>query len=270
MAHQALRQLISNLSPSRIIGIYQSLYMARKQERFMQDFTPAQAMCEFDRNLVYEYFHHYYFNLLDQKIKKHREYFKKDMRGFGEDAMHAMWYVLFKTYRPKRCLEIGVYRGQTISLWRLISTMLDLSSEIHGISPFDSSSDEVSYYDKKIDYASDTILNHKNFQLSIPSLIKSYSQGPLAKTLIKSKRWDLIYIDGSHDYDVVLSDYRICRDNLADGGLLVIDDSSLYQDYQPPLFAFPGHPGPSRVVIENAMNDLAFICGVGHNNIFMK
>ena len=248
----------------------QWFWMGRKQKIFMIDLTLAEAMRALGRNSIYAYCHHYFFHLLPKKIKNHRKYFKKKSRGFGEDAMHAMWFILLKTYQPKYCLEIGIYRGQTINLWRLISIMFNFTVEIHGVSPFTAIGDAVSHYKKNIDYATDTLLNHKYFDLPAPSLTTSYSQGPLAQKLIKSKSWDLIYIDGSHDYDVALCDYIICLDNLAEGGLLVIDDSSLYLDYNPPLFSFAGHPGPSRIVKERAMNDLTFICGVGHNNVFMK
>jgi hypothetical protein len=69
---------------------------------------------------------------------------------------------------------------------------------------------------------------------------------------------------------VALADYEACVANLADGGLLVMDDSSLYTEYRPPRFAFAGHPGPSRVVQERAMKELRFLGGVGHNNVFIK
>lgn len=69
---------------------------------------------------------------------------------------------------------------------------------------------------------------------------------------------------------VALTDYLLCKDALADGGLLVMDDSSLNTDFIPPTFSFAGHPGPSRVVQERAMKELRFLGGVGHNNVFQK
>ena len=141
---------------------------------------------------------------------------------------------------------------------------------MHGISPFTPAGDKVSVYMRDIDYLEDTLSHHRRFRLREPFLIRAFSTDPVALEHIRSRRWDLIYIDGNHDYEVALADYEACRDNLADGGLLVMDDSSLYTDYQPPRFSFAGHPGPSRVVQERAMKELRFLGGVGHNNIFMK
>ena len=73
------------------------------------------------RDEVYR-FMNYLFNFgLSQEVKAHRSYFSKESRGFGEDALHAMWWLLFKEFNPKSCLEIGVYRGQVISLWALLA-----------------------------------------------------------------------------------------------------------------------------------------------------
>jgi len=62
-----------------------------------------------------------------------------------------------------------------------------------------------------------------------------------------TQSWDLIYIDGNHDYEIVLADYLLCRDHLASGGLLVMDDASLGTSSNSLVFSFAGHPGPSRV-----------------------
>src|SRR6266480_6719652 len=59
------------------------------------------------------HFHHF----LPQVFVNHRHYFEQESRGFGEAAFHSMWYVLFEKFKPENALEIGVYRGQTITLW---------------------------------------------------------------------------------------------------------------------------------------------------------
>ena len=87
---------------------------------------------------------------------------------------------------------------------------------------------------------------------------------------VRSRKWDLIYIDGNHDLAVAKSDYEMCRDSLVNGGFLVMDDSSLYTEYKPKSFAFAGHPGPSQVVRDWAKKELAHLAGVGHNNVFQK
>ena len=249
----------------------QYIYLSRYQGSYNFDMTLSDANARFQtRNQLHSYMHHYFHYKIPVSIKKHRSYFSKSRRGFGEDAFHAMWYLLLKEFKPHTCLEIGVYRGQVISLWSLISRELNYETQIFGISPFDSSGDSVSKYQNKLDYRHDTIKNHEAFALPHPNLLMAYSTDEEALALIRSKAWNLIYIDGSHDYEIALADYEICKENLAKGGLLVMDDSSLYTEYLPPMFSFAGHPGPSKVIQERVMHEMQFIGGVGHNNVFLK
>jgi cephalosporin hydroxylase len=139
-----------------------------------------------------------------------------------------------------------------------------------GVSPFTPAGDEVSAYLRDIDYHADTLQHHRYFGLPEPGLVRALSTEPEALRRIQAQRWDLVYVDGNHDYEVALADYRVCRDSLSEGGLLVMDDSSLYTDYHPRLFSFAGHPGPSRVVNELAMEELCFLGAVGHNNVFTR
>jgi len=214
--------------------------------------------------------HHHFYHLCPQAIREHRHYFSQNARGFGEDAFHAMWWLLLREFRPKNCLEIGVFRGQVISLWGVIAKLLDSPCEIHGISPFASVGDAVSQYPADVDYLADTIKAFTTFDLAPPTLVRALSTDPCAIKHICERDWDLIYIDGSHDYEVAAADYRHCVGQLKLGGLLVMDDASLGTEFQPPLFSFAGHPGPSKVAKEFAMKELNFLGAVGHNNIFVK
>lgn len=223
-----------------------------------------------NRNAMYAYMHHYLLYLAPDEIREHRRYYSQSNRGFGEDAFHAMWWTLLREYRPRLALEIGVYRGQVTSLMGLIAKMCNYSCEVHGISPFSAAADGVSAYLEDIDYLQDTLASNRLFGLPDPCFLEAFSTDAAAIEHIRSKQWDLIYIDGNHDYDVARADYDVCRDALVKGGLLVMDDSSLYTDYAAPKFAFAGHPGPSRVVQERAFNELQFLGGVGHNNVFRK
>ena len=58
---------------------------------------------------------------------------------------------------------------------------------------------------------------------------------------------------------------------MSDDGFIVLDDSSLYFDFQQKKFGgFTGHPGPSKVAKDIAMKKMQFFGAVGHNNIFCK
>ena len=101
-------------------------------------------------------------------------------------------------------------------------------------------------------------------------LVKVLFTDPEAVAHIQSQPWDMIYIDGSHEYEIVLKDYKLCLENLLKGGILVLDDASLNTDYKPPSFSFAGHPGPSLVAAEFAVKEMKFLGAVGHNHVFQK
>lgn len=225
-------------------------------------------MSRHKRNYVYRKFQVNFSKFDPEWLRAHRQYFKHSDRGFGEDAFHSYWLSLIKYYKPNRLLEIGVYRGQTISLWALIAIKLNIKTDIYGISPLDNTGDMVSAY-PEINYEKDIIKNFKYFNLPNPNLIKGLSKNNL--NFIKNGNWDLIYIDGSHDYMDVKFDLQAAYLGLKVGGILVLDDSSLYTNFRPRISnTFRGHPGPSKVFTEINGNAWKFLLGIGHNNIFQK
>ena len=207
---------------------------------------------------------------LESKLREHRFYFTTNGRGFGEDAFHVLWWMLFRELRPKKFLEIGVYRGQVLSLASILHDSLAIDGKATGISPFLPAGDAVSSYRTDIDYLEDTLVNFHNFGLPQPELITAFSTDDTAAEKINSEIWDAIYIDGNHDYEVAKSDWELCAKNLKRGGVLVLDDSALYTDYRPPAFATGGHPGPSRLAQEVDANSFQEVLRVGHNRVFQR
>ena len=243
----------------------------RKISKFNYKLSPEEIKEQFkDRTTQYKYFHHYFWNISPDWLKKHRDYFSKDKRGFGEDAFHSMWYFIFNKFKPKQVLEIGVYRGQTISLFSLLANKFGFASEIHGVSPFTSAGDQVSEYLTNLDYENDVKTNFNYFKLPSPILYKGFSTDEEMIKIIESKQWDLIYIDGNHDYEVAKQDFEICSKQLNKNGLIVLDDASLHTDYKPPFYSTAGHAGPSKVASEIDHNDFEEILSVGHNRVFLK
>ena len=213
------------------------------------------------------YFHGLHF---PEELKKHRQYFLQDQRGFGEDAFHVMWLMLFREMRPKSFLEIGVYRGQTLSLAALLHRALGIEGFVTGISPFSPAGDAVSTYRENLDYLQDTQLNLCAFGLPAPELLKAYSTDRIATDRIGQQEWDAVYIDGNHDYEVARADWNLCSDHVRPGGIIVLDDSALGTAYKPPAFATGGHPGPSQLAAEIEGTSFREILRVGHNRVFKK
>jgi len=222
-----------------------------------------------NRNITYLRFLSDYQSRIPKELKRHREYYFQNQRGFGEDAFHAAWFRLFILTRPINCLEIGVYRGQTISLWALLGNLLNYTPNICGISPLSDVGDQHGSY-LKLDYAKDIESHFNHFQLPQPTLLRAASTDEIAISMIRNNTWDLIYIDGSHEYEIVKKDYENARIGLKLGGYLVLDDSSLNTNYSPQTpKSTKGWPGPSRVFSEVSPSDFQFIMGVGHLN-FLK
>lgn len=214
----------------------------------------------------YRYFHFQ----LPPAIRSHREYFKTNKRGFGEDAFHALWFLLVREFQPRNFVEIGVYRGQTLSLVALLQKEAGIPCDVTGISPFLPANDSVSIYMSGIDYLEDTRSHFAHFGLAQPSLVKAFSTAPEAVAHLASRKWDLVYIDGNHDYEVAKADWEHCTANLAPGGVVVLDDSALHTSFTPPPFATKGHPGPSQLANEIDRTQFREILQVGHNRVFQK
>jgi hypothetical protein len=207
---------------------------------------------------------------LPEELRSHRAYYSIDRRGFGEDAFHTMWWRLIRKYRPTSFLEIGVYRGQVVSLIALLSKIEGITCEITGISPFNSSGDSVSEYRRDLDYLTDTLRHIRHFGLTAPELINAYSTDAVALEVIAARQWDMIYIDGNHDYDIVVKDWAACSKAIKPGGIIVLDDAGLSSSYHPPAFATGGHPGPSQLASEIDPRDFEEILQVGHNRAFRR
>lgn len=255
----------------RIIRKYNQAVQIFESRKFKGQLTVGGLLdTNFSRNDTYRYFQKSFRVWSPTWIRQHRQYFGSEGRGFGEDAFHAAWLALISEFKPRRMLEIGVYRGQTLSLWALAGKNLGLNPEILGISPMDSSGDEVSVYES-LDYLEDIRSNFAHFGLPNPKLLKAFSTDVDALKEIEEGSWDLIYIDGSHEYSVVKSDINAAAKGLVSGGILVLDDSSLFTDFNLSTNeAFRGHPGPSRVFEEIDSSSFQFLFGVGHNNILRK
>jgi len=205
-------------------------------------------------------------------LQRHRTYFSEPgkARGFGEHAFHTMWDLLLREFKPPSFLEIGVFRGQTISLVTLWSRLNKAPCEVWGISPFSGAEDSVSKFPQGLDYLKDTLLNFDHFGLPHPRLVRAFSTDPEALQTIQSRRWDMIYIDGNHDEDIVRKDWDNCSASIKPGGIIVLDDSGLGTTYRAPCFAFAGWPGPSRIAQEIDRSAFRELMQVGHNRVFQK
>lgn len=264
-----MRQILTNIM--RIYNSFHYFLSKMKYKKYNIDLDIKLLNNKYpNKRQLYLYFHHFFWNIAPKYIREHREYFKLNSRGFGEDAFHAMWYKIFKEYKPKVILEIGVYRGQTLSLFSILSKYFNIDSEIHAISPFTPAGDSVSFYLKNLNYFEDLKANFRFFDLPLPIIHKGFSTDQEIIDSLLSTKFDLIYIDGNHDYKIVKHDFEVYNKMLNINGLIVFDDASLYTDYKPSSYSSAGHNGPSRVTNEISRSGFNEILAVGHNRVFQK
>ena len=252
------------------------LYDYKFSKRYIKKYSKRLSLHEIavlfpDPNEQWKYFHHYFWNLAPSWLRNHRAFFTVDNRGFGEDAFHAMWYILLTEVKPKNFLEIGVYRGQVLSLAKVISNKENYPCRVLGVSPFTNANDSVSVYNN-FDYEKDVreFCQHFETPLAENELCRALSTEKTAIEAICSTQWHVAYIDGNHDYDVAKSDFNLVSSNLHPGGFIILDDAGLLTDYQPNSFSFGGHPGPSRVYHEAILDGWKTVAQAGHNIILKK
>lgn len=237
-----------------------------------------EHLLKMDNTELYSSMFLFFHKHLNKDIKKLRGYFNSNFRGFGEDAFFSVWFYVFNHKKPKNILEIGVYRGQSLALFQLLSEKNNINSDIYGISPLTNLGDEYSEY-LDIDYETDILNNFKALNLKKPNLIKGLSQEEKIVKFIQSIKWDLIYIDGSHDFFDVKKDLTLAIENLNTGGLIAVDDSNKDKDYNYQLIqnkygilSSDGHDGPTRALTEilSTRSDIKILLSIGHLNFLSK
>ncbi len=228
-------------------------------------------------------------------LKTHRDYIEADNLGFGDRAFHYMWYLLIKHLMEKKAdlsfLEIGVFKGQIVSLWALIASELNIVNyNITGITPLEGKTrpkftlvkklynlvsskyrEDVSngnFYDA-VDYLSiiKALYNRFSLDFSKTTLIKGYSTDPAIIEKAGEKKYTLIYIDGDHSYNGAMHDIRHYTPLLASEGFLIMDDASCLI---PGTKFWKGHQAVSEACESLAEMGFQNILNVGHNRIFKR
>lgn len=231
--------------------------------------SQVDLMKERKRNLIYRYCEKL-FNNLPEEVKNHRVYFENG-KGFGERAFHAAWVYILEKYRPTVLLEIGVYKGQILSLWGLVLRHLynDRIIEIFGITPLENLGDSASDYEN-IDYELEIRNNLEKFQIKDIKIINGLSTSIFIKKQFEDCSVDLVYVDGGHNLKTVINDFYFANRILKYEGILVLDDSSMLTSLSLFHKGFRGHLGPSIVFWLAKIYGYKLILPVGHLNFLIK
>jgi Methyltransferase domain len=211
----------------------------------------------------------------DKDLMNLREFVKNNNYGFCDDAHYVMWRELVKEMPKKfNFLEIGVYKGQILCLISYLSKIYKKESNVLGVTPLQNIGDKYSTY-PSIDYSESIIELFKKFDLDF-NLDKNILNGlstnqEVIDSLIKKEKFNLIYIDGGHDYETVVSDIELTKKILNVNGYIITDDSSCYKNFEG-LPIFTGHIEVCDAIKDYLEPDTNFkekLC-VGHNRVFKK
>lgn len=215
-------------------------------------------------------------------LKEHRDFVESAGWGMNDRPHHASWAAIIETMPETfaHC-EIGVYRGQGISLVGLCAKHYGKRATTVGVSPFCGTGDSMNGYDKTLNYLADVYIALDKFSVPrdwfVP--IKGYSQDwDVIEKAQAVGPYDLMYIDGSHEYTAVRLDINNYAPMLRKGGILVMDDSAFFLNM--PEFSqdkgynrcWKGEKFVSLAVQEwlEPRKDFEHLFAIGHNRVFRK
>ena len=224
-------------------------------------------------------------------LKKHRDFIEDHAYGFGDRAFHYLWKLLVDQMSARfSFLEIGVFKGQILSLIQLLSSQMGKQPRIHGITPLSDAGDKYSRY-PQANYLAHIEHVFREFGLSLDSLrlicglSTDYHVKHEASALAP---FDIVYIDGCHDYGVVVDDINTYGSLVQRGGFLVMDDASCYlclpnnykvvgrhvTEPEHPVYeaSFKGHEDVSRAVCKvlESNSDFVHLFACGHNRVWLR
>lgn len=208
-------------------------------------------------------------------LSKHRT-FAEHGYGCGDRSFHWMWHLLVGEMPQQfKFLEVGVYKGQVLSLVQLLANQWKKAVGITGVtmlSDFSGSKGEFPKYEDR-DYLADIKAFHDAFTLNFdPAMLivgDSTADWVVARTKERAQ-FDLVYIDAGHEYDYVRADIRNYAAMVKPGGYLVMDDAA--NDCKQPWGFFQGIEQVSRACRETICGDPQWehVVTVMHNRVFRK
>lgn len=208
----------------------------------------------------------------DPQLKAYRDFVEGNndtpvkIFGFGERSFLWMWKLLVDEMPPSfKFLEIGVFRGQILGLIAMLTDNTARAADITGITPLDSTGGHW-----ESNYEADIKQLHEIFGLRDPNIIKGLSTEPgVIDEATRKGPYDIVYVDGGHEYSVVKQDVPNYGAMVKPGGYLVIDDCA--NKYDLPYGYFRGIESVSRAVDEVLPNEqFKELFSVVHNRVFQR
>jgi len=210
-------------------------------------------------------------------LKEHRDWVVQNNWGYGNRAFHWMWNILIQQAPQNfKFLEIGVFKGQTISLISMLNGIHRKNGTVYGVTPLSKSGDKYATHpDINYEECIQHIYGQFKLDASDLNIIEGYSNDQaIIDISTQEGPYDFVYVDGCHDYDVVVSDLEKYGDMLRVGGYLVVDDSSNNLQIPDGLIRmnWRGLPDVTKAVEDVLETNSKFThrFAVGHNRIFQR
>ncbi|MCO5947681.1 CmcI family methyltransferase [Mucilaginibacter flavidus] len=227
-------------------------------------------------------------------LKDHRDYIEAENLGFGERAFTYMWYLMIKHIEISGMnpvfLEIGVFKGQIVSLWSLIAKQLNITAKVYGITPLtgnpvqkyplirrilarvskryrDNMVSGNHYEDSDYFNIIRNLFSHFDLDFNLVKLIKGYSTDATIIERVSTQRFAIIYVDGDHTFEGVLHDIKQYACLVEKGGFLVMDDASCNI---PGTKFWKGHKSVSDACKIIDKMQFKNILNIGHNRVYQK
>jgi hypothetical protein len=227
-------------------------------------------------------------------LKQHRDWVEAHKWGYGDRAFHYLWFLLLRDLAERfptvSALEIGVYKGQTISLWALIARRFGLDLRMTAISPFEGTVRKQPHLIRRLrrwldrhyretaetgnlyfheDYLrrNQEIFEAFELDFSAVRVIKGYSNDSAVARQVAESRFALLYIDGDHSLEVARSDIATYGPLVEEGGYLVMDDASWFL---PGSGFWRGREAVSIAAEDVPSLGFTNVLNVGHNRAYRR
>lgn len=222
---------------------------------------------------IYDYFTHRV--SINHLLNNHTNVVGQYNLGYGEPAFRYLWAVVFSQIPNNgKFLEIGVFKGSILALSQLICKELGITINTYGVTPLNNTGDKYSSYGFS-DYEKDISFLYSLLEIPIDNsfIIEGLSTNSDIKNLILDNGpYDILYIDGGHDYETVISDIELSTKILKKDGILVMDDASSMLNLPKNHRGFNGHAEVALAIRDKIDSDSTYthLFACGHNRVWRK
>ena len=230
----------------------------------------------------------------DPLLRAHREHVEENYLGYGDPAFHALWACLLTEATARfgqvRALEIGVFKGQIISLWAQLARAHALDLEIHALTPLEGNPPPVPGLWQRLRYRLDARYREQvktgNFYAAedyeaivrahfayhgltfdAVHLHRGYSTDPVILSALAGSQFEIIYVDGDHREAGARHDFATFGAQVVPGGWLIADDAG--SDLPGSTF-WKGYPEVTHALSALAPLGFVNVLNVGHNRVFQR